>query len=215
MKITAIVHARMSSRRLPGKTLKPILGKPLIQYLLERMNFCQEIDDWILATSVDGSDDPVEAFAKEAGFPCFRGPLDDVALRVLQAADQTQTDAVVRLSGDSPFLDQTVIDDGARLYREGKRDLITNVKPRTFPPGCSVEVLGVKMLRERWESIPEAEREHVTSHLYQDPSLTVDTAEEFEQAERILQAMTRPHTEYSIDEVVVLGRSLPTTTSNP
>ena len=220
MRVVAIVHARMSSRRLPGKILRQMCGKPMVQYLLERLQCCLQINSWLLATSTDPGDDPVEKFAHQNEFPVFRGPLDDVATRVIQAADVNNADAVVRLSGDSPFLDQAVIDRGAELFRTGEFDLVTNVRPRTYPPGCSVEVVGVETLRAAAESMPEEEKEHVIRALYADPNLrihnyehtndlsdtrlTVDTQDEFLVAEQIIGSMTRPHTEYNIDDVVEL-----------
>lgn len=211
----------MSSRRLPGKILKQLHGKPMVQYLLERVERCENHDSWVLATSTDPSDDPVEEFATQAGYPLFRGSLDDVAERCLGAAAADGADAILRLSGDSPFLDQAVIDRGAELFRTGKWDLVTNVRPRTYPPGCSVEVVGVETLKKAAESMPEEEREHVIRALYSDSALTVknyehhrdlsdlrltvDDQAEFENAERILGKMTRPHTDYGIDEIYDLA----------
>ena len=222
MKILTIVQARMSSQRLPGKILQQLLGKPMVQYLLERVELCQAFESWVLATSTDPSDDPVEELANEAGYPVFRGPLDDVTDRCLQAADADGADAILRLSGDSPFVDQAVIDLGAKLFRSGQWDLVTNLRPRTYPPGCSIEVVGVETLRRASKTMPNEDREHVIHALYADPTLTVhnyehrrylsdlrltvDNQEEFDNAERILKAMTRPHTEYSIDEVYDLAR---------
>lgn len=211
----------MSSRRLPGKILQQLLGKPMVQYLLERVEHCEEHDSWALATSTDPSDDPVEEFAKSAGYRFFRGPLDDVVERCIKAADADGADAILRLSGDSPFLDQAVIDRGAELFRKGEFDLVTNVRPRTYPPGCSVEVVGVETLRRASESMPDEEREHVIRALYSDPELnvhnyehhrdlsdlrlTVDDLAEFQNAERVLGKMTRPHTDYGIDEIYELA----------
>lgn len=223
MRIAAIVQARMSSRRLPGKILQQLLGKPMVQFLLERLQLCRAIDSWVLATSTDSSDDPVEEFARTAGIPWFRGPLDDVPRRLLMAAESVGADVILRLSGDSPFLDQAVIDRGAELFRTGQWDIVTNVRPRTFPPGCSVEVIGAETLRAVVETMPDEEREHVIRPLYDDPALTVhnyehsrdlsdlrltvDDRDEFEAAERILGAMTRSHLQYSIDEIYQLARS--------
>ena len=212
----------MSSRRLPGKVLMDLAGRPLLEYLMDRVQLCRNIDSYLIATSRESSDDPVEVFANERGYPVFRGSLDDVARRCVDAAEFAHADTILRLSGDSPFLDQAVIDRAADLFRTGQWDLVTNVRPRTFPPGFSVEVVGLETLREACGTMPEEEREHVIRALYSDPSisvhnfehdrdlsgyrLTVDNAEEFAVAGHILESMCRPPEEYSMEEVVELGR---------
>jgi spore coat polysaccharide biosynthesis protein SpsF (cytidylyltransferase family) len=128
------------------------------------------------------------------------------------------------LNGDSPFLDQAVIDEGIRVFKRGNFDLLTNVKPRTFPPGCSVEIVKLDALKMACAIMPVEDREHVIKFLYSlkhlaignfsnpvDLSgyrLTVDDLSEFELASRIIKHMDRPHWEYSIQEVVDLGNRI-------
>src|SRR6266852_6355172 len=111
MMIGAFVQARMSSRRLPGKVLRPIDGKPVLLYVLERLERCRTLDSVLVATSVDPSDDAVEEICHRRGTPCCRGPLDDVAGRFLAAARERDVDGFVRVSGDSPLLDQRLVDE--------------------------------------------------------------------------------------------------------
>ena len=216
----------MSSRRLPGKILMDLRGKPLLQHLLENVGNCQEHDSFLIATSWDSSDDPVERFCKDRGVQCYRGPLDDVALRLKEAAEHAGSEAFVRLSGDSPFLSYRVIDKGVKLFRDGNWDLVTNVQKRTYPKGCSVEVIGMEAYDQVLGMSQEADdREHVTLPFYRavdqfrvrnyecvpnygERRLVVDTPEDLENAERMLDRMDRPSYRYSVLELVEIQKTL-------
>jgi spore coat polysaccharide biosynthesis protein SpsF (cytidylyltransferase family) len=221
-RIGAIVQARMSSRRLPGKSLRPLCGKPMLQYVLESLAQLDALAETIVATSTDPSDDPIAEFCGRLGSPCFRGPLDDVAERFLQASLAHGLTAFVRTSGDSPLLDARLVARAVALYTESGAHLATNVFPRTYPAGMSVEVVQ----RETFERVARkfsdpGDREHVTSYFYRhaeqfrivnfasetprrDVHLAVDTPEQFEFVARIVGAMNRPHWEYSLDDVLRL-----------
>ena len=105
MRIEAIIQARMSSKRLPGKVLEQIQGKSVLQYLLERIGRCLGLQYTIVATSTDNSDDPIEEFCDDFGIECFRGSLENVAERFRDAAKKYKLDAFVRVCSDSPLLD--------------------------------------------------------------------------------------------------------------
>lgn len=222
MRVGAIVQARMTSARLPGKVLAPLAGRPALVWVLERLERAETLDAVLVATSDAGSDDPVAAFCAERGVACHRGPLDDVAARMLGAARAAGLDAFVRVSGDSPTLDQRLVDHGVRLMREARVDLVTNVRPRTFPPGQSIEVVRTGALAAvvAAPGADAAAREHVTGPLYDgdhavvrfeageprvDVHLTLDTPDDHERLERILTAMDRPHWEYGWEEVLALA----------
>jgi spore coat polysaccharide biosynthesis protein SpsF (cytidylyltransferase family) len=220
--IGAVVQARTGSTRLPGKVLRSLRGQPLLVYVLERLERARRLDALVVATSTAAVDDAVAELCAAHGVACFRGPLDDVAARFVGAAAAHGLDAIVRVSGDSPLLDQALVDRGVELYGDDV-DLVTNVSPRTFPPGQSVEVVRTEALRAACAEMAEAEdREHVTRHLYAHPGrfrirsfaaardygglrLVVDTGEDFERVEAILGRMTRPHWDYGLDEVVELA----------
>lgn len=226
MRVGAVVHARMSSARLPGKVLREIAGRPLLAYLVERLQHATGLDTIVVATSSDGRDDAVAVFASSRGLACHRGPLDDVATRVLEAAERYDLDAVVRLSGDSPLLDQRLVERAVRLFVDGRRcDLVTNVHPRTYPRGQSVEVVGTDTLRRALDRMTTEDREHVTPFFYrnrtsyrivnftseQDRSrigLTVDTEPDARRIEAIIMRMTRPHWEYGLDDILELFREV-------
>ena len=118
MTVGAVVHARMGSSRLPGKVLADLGGRPALAWLVERMERAAEVDVVVVATSVEAADDPVAAFCSERGVKLHRGPLEDLAARVLGAAEAFGFDAVVRVNGDSPLLDQRLVDRGVALLRE-------------------------------------------------------------------------------------------------
>ena len=129
IRVVCVIQARMSSQRLPGKVLHPVLGRPMLAYLVERLRKCEALDGLILATSSDSSDDPLVNFAKSILLKCHRGPLDDVGLRMLQAAEYLGADAIVRISGDSPMLDSALVDRLVSLFRKNPAPLTTVLLP--------------------------------------------------------------------------------------
>jgi spore coat polysaccharide biosynthesis protein SpsF (cytidylyltransferase family) len=221
-RIGAIVQARMTSRRFPGKSLRPLCGKPMLRYVLESLGQLDVLAETIVATSIDPSDDPIAEFCEQFGWACFRGPLDNVAERFLQAAVAHDYSAFVRVSGDSPLLDPRLVARGVALFAESGADLATNVFPRTYPAGMSVEVLRTETFERIVPTLADpGDREHVTSYFYQhaerfrivnfaldaprrDVHLAIDTPEQFEYVARIVGAMRRPHWEYSLEDVLRL-----------
>jgi spore coat polysaccharide biosynthesis protein SpsF (cytidylyltransferase family) len=201
-----IVQARMSSARVPGKVLRPLAGRPLLGHLLDRLARTEL--PVVVATSDDPSDDAVAAFCPSA----YRGPLEDVAERFLGAAVEHDIDPIVRVSGDSPLLDPGVVERAVALWEPGT--IVTNVRPRTFPTGQSVEVFAVGDLRNAPRT--QATREHVTPELYARLEmrnfesghdwgtlrLTLDTAEDAERLDALFARMDRPPSEYGLEEIV-------------
>ncbi len=183
----------------------------------------------IVATSIEPADDAIAGHCAAAGVACHRGAHDDVATRLLEAAEAAGLDALVRVNGDSPLLDQALVDRGVRLFRQGGRDLVTNVHPRSFPRGQSVEVIDCAALRAALPRLSGQDREHVTSGLYRDPGeltienfdagdegvgpdggdtrLVLDTPEDARSIEAVLGAMRRPHWQYRWTEVLALART--------
>mgnify|MGYP000373652616 CR=1 FL=1 len=166
-KVTIVVVARMSSSRLPGKTLMSLAHRPVLGRVVNRVEQSHEADGVLVATSTDPSDDPIAEWSREAGMHCFRGSLANVALRVLKAGKEAGAKGIVRVSADSPFIDPAIIDHAIRLFRRSEVDLVTNVFPRTFPKGESVEVIAIEALnRVLEEGLSPAQEEHVTKVFY-------------------------------------------------
>jgi spore coat polysaccharide biosynthesis protein SpsF len=165
-----IIQARVSSSRLPGKVLKPILGTPMLARQIERVKRAKSLDRLIVATSTDATDDAVAALAADAGVGCWRGSLTDVLDRFVGTARAHGARDVVRLTGDCPLADPDVIDDVTRTYRASGADYTSNVNPPTFPDGLDVEVMRMAALERAWrEAQKPSEREHVTLYIRQNP----------------------------------------------
>jgi spore coat polysaccharide biosynthesis protein SpsF len=165
MKIVGIVQARMSSTRLPGKVLLKAAGRPLILHMLERVGRSKLIHDLWLATSGDVSDDPLSDTVIRAGHRVYRGSLENVLSRFWEIGNKTQADAIVRLTGDCPLHDPSVIDDVVLHYLENPAayDYVSNVMPPTYPDGLDVELLTFSALDEAHRRAKTPfELEHVT-----------------------------------------------------
>jgi spore coat polysaccharide biosynthesis protein SpsF len=222
MALVAVVQARYSSQRLPGKVLREVDGKPLLGYLLERLRRCREIAQAVVATSTDVSDDAIARYCEAQATRLYRGPLEDVLGRFVEVAESLDASALVRVSGDSPLMDPAIVDRAVSLYAAEGADLVTNVQVRSFPKGQSVEVISTDALRRAAAETDDAEdREHVTRYLYRHPEqfrirnfkregdaadiqLSVDTPADFQMFEQIVAAMERPPAEYGLDEILAL-----------
>lgn len=205
--ILAILQARVSSTRLPGKVLKPILGMPMLARQLERVRRARRLDRLVVATSTDASDDPIEALCRYEGVQCFRGKLDDVLDRFYQAASALRPEHVVRLTGDCPLSEPAVIDQVCDFFLEGGYDYATNALRPTFPDGLDVEIFRFGCLEQAWkEAVLPSHREHVTPFIHKNPQRfrighfmnsadlshlrwTVDEAEDLELVTKIYQAL--------------------------
>jgi spore coat polysaccharide biosynthesis protein SpsF (cytidylyltransferase family) len=154
----------MSSRRLPGKVLAEIAGRPGLQLLLERLGGADEVEVICVATSEGPEDDPIAELAARLGVECVRGSLEDVLGRYRLAASRLDADAVVRVTGDCPLLDPAVVDMDVRRWREDDVDYVSNLTdPPSFPIGQHAEVISRPVLDAvDSEATDPADREHVT-----------------------------------------------------
>ena len=172
--ILAVLQARMSSSRLPGKVMRPVAGAPMILRQIERVRRARRIDRIVLATSTHDSDTPLAEGVEAAGIAVWRGPLEDVLARYLGALDAFgPADHLVRLTGDCPLADPEVIDAVIALHLERGADYAANTPAhRTYPKGLDVEVMRADCLRQAGrEGLDPYEREHVTPYLYRHPEL--------------------------------------------
>lgn len=204
----AILQARMSSTRLPGKVLKPLLGEPMLARQIERVRRARGIDKLVVATSDDASDDPIESLCGALGVGVYRGSLTDVLGRYRGAAMRFgPADHIVRLTGDCPLADWEVIDAVLDRHLAEAADYTSNCLKLTFPKGLDVEVFKAAHLETAFhEARDPYEREHVTPFFYRhpdrfrlsnlecDPPLgdlrwTVDTPEDFAFVERVYEAL--------------------------
>jgi len=189
----AIIQARMSSSRLPGKVMSEVAGRPMLKYMLERVRNARLIDGVLLATTTDPSDDVLEKWCQGQALPCYRGSLHDVLDRYFQAATQYQAEVIIRLTADCPLIDPEILDLTVNLFLGNTRSLATldpsqslidqspgapsfdfaaNRLPppwkRSLPIGLDVEVCSLDALERAWKEARERyQREHVMPYLYE------------------------------------------------
>ena len=201
----AIIQARLSSQRLPGKVLKEIQGRPLLDYVYQRVSQSRLLQNIVVATSDHSSDEPIFEYCLKQGMECYRGPLEDVAGRFSGALLNYDAPSFLRISADSPMMDPEIIDTAIRHFQTGCYDLVTNVFPRTFPKGQSVEIVGAELFNAAYEKMISTEdKEHVTRVFYQNAgqyrilnftseqnlshlNLCIDTQEDFDRFEQSLR----------------------------
>lgn len=222
IQVGAVLVARMSSSRLPGKVLSEVNHKPLLKYTLERLTNSGLDLQLFVATSTMASDDPIEAFARENELQCIRGDLQDVAGRFGQVFEQSDVDALFRVNGDSPMIDVHLFAQALKIYRDKRPDLVSNIFPRTYPPGVSVELID-RLAFQRLLSyeLDSFQKEHITQYFYCHPDrftivnieaiktyenlhLAVDTEEDLGTFKSIVEKMSKSHWEYGLDDLILL-----------
>ncbi|MDC0580890.1 aminotransferase class III-fold pyridoxal phosphate-dependent enzyme [Amylibacter sp.] len=163
MKIVAIIQARMGSTRLPGKVLKRLAGKTVIEVLLTRLGRSELIDEICVATSSSSKDDILCAEVKRLGYVFVRGSETDVLGRFWCATSSTSADIIVRITGDCPVIDPSLVDKAIELFLNSNVDYVSNIDPPTFPDGLDVEVFTKDALAAaQLGAVSNFDREHVT-----------------------------------------------------
>ncbi|MGL4813563.1 MAG: cytidylyltransferase domain-containing protein [Beijerinckiaceae bacterium] len=226
-RIVAALQARLSSSRLPGKVLKPLAGAPMLARQIERIGHSQRIDRLVVATSDAQEDAAIAALADSLGVACHRGSLEDVLDRMLGAVAPFSPDYVVRLTGDCPLADWTVIDRVIDAAVDGGFDYASNTITPTWPDGLDVEVARFDALaRAGAEATAKPDREHVTPYINRQPDLfrlhnvansvdlsalrwTVDEPADFELVERIYSALYPANPRFLTDDILALLRDHP------
>jgi len=181
MKTVLIIQARMGSTRLPGKVLRSIVGKPMIELILTRLSLCKEVDQLMVAASEESENDELQALVERNGYICTRGNEKDVLNRFYESAKAVNADVVVRITGDCPLADPTLIDKCIQEFKQLSVDYFSNINPATYPDGLDVEVLTIGSLEQaNNEANTDFDREHVTpyirrSEFFNKASLTNDS----------------------------------------
>lgn len=162
-----IVQARMGSSRLPGKVLEPVAGKPLILHVLERADRTPGVETTVMATSTEPEETPLVETVERAGFPIRRGPESDVLERYSEVVRTWDKTWIVRVTGDNPLVDPTIL---GRLLDQAREENADYVAPRGLPIGLYGEILKVGALLDAAEYATDAEdREHVTMYIKKNP----------------------------------------------
>lgn len=197
----------MGSTRLPGKVLKKIGGRTLLEILVERVKRATLVDKIVIATSDSAEDKKIADLAGKLGLDSYRGSEKDVLDRYYQAAKKFKADIIVRITGDCPLMDPKILDQVVEFYKENsdKFDYASNVRPPTFPDGMDVEIFSFAALEKAWQNAKlPSEREHVTAYIANHPEifkignivykynassvrLTVDSEEDFEVVKKIIE----------------------------
>jgi spore coat polysaccharide biosynthesis protein SpsF len=167
VRVNAVIQARHSSSRLPGKVLRPLAGRSVLSWAIRAAERAAGVDTVIVATSSDPDDDAVAEEARRRGAQVVRGPLDDVLARFELAARAHPCDALVRLTADCPLHDPALIAQVVGVWlADPELQYVSNVLVRTLPRGFDVELVRRDVLAEQHESATGAHREHVTSGVY-------------------------------------------------
>ena len=170
MKIVSTIEARMTSSRLPGKALLKVLNKPILHFLVERLKRVNLIEEIILATTTNSQDDELEHFAKYEKIKCYRGSEHDVMTRVLEAAEISNADLIVQITGDCPIIDPDIVEQTVKTYLKNNVDYVNNLN--SYPIGMDVQVFSLKILKKSSRMTDDIlDREHVTFHIRKNPKI--------------------------------------------
>jgi len=219
----------MTSTRLPGKVMHPILGKPMLELLVERLKRARTLDQIVVATTTNRADDVIEELACQLGVSVFRGSEEDVLDRVLRAARSVNADVIVEITGDCPLIEPAVVNRLVGIYQANHYDYISNTLQRTFPRGLDTQVFSAAVLAQVAElTQAPADREHVSLYIYEHPErfslhnvqsglpekywdlrLTVDTLEDFSLIREIYQELYPVNPAFSLKDIMDLSDRMP------
>lgn len=229
MRVVCIMQARVGSTRLPGKVLKKICGKTVLEHDIERLKKVKNIDEIIIATTVEKADEAIVNEADRLTIKSFRGSENDVLSRYYYAAKESKADVIVRITSDCPLLDSEVTEEVINFYLNNYShyDYVSNTLDRTYPRGFDTEVFSFKLLEEAFLNAKEIfQREHVTpfiwdnNHNYRvyqykdrfDNSslrLTLDTEEDLELIIRVYKALYKDNSYFGLKEILKLFNERP------
>ncbi|GAA6203405.1 glycosyltransferase family protein [Thalassotalea sp. SU-HH00458] len=231
MTIHAILQARMTSTRLPGKVLKEILGQPMLSRQIERLQKASMIDKIIIATSNEPSDDPIALLCQQLCIPCVRGSLHDVLGRYYLASQTYPSQHVVRITGDCPLIDPAIVDQVIQLHLEKLADYTSNCLHQSFPDGLDIEIFTQQALIQAYQFAKKPEeREHVTPYIYNHPDQfsqrelyyphdlsfhrwTVDQPEDFTLVNKIYEQLYPENPNFALADILRLIEQQPSLSS--
>ena len=173
-KVVIIVQARMSSTRLPGKVMLPLLGESVLARMVQRLLNLGHQSTVVIATSLDSSDDVIAEEAEALQVPYYRGSIDNLLDRHYQAAKLFNADVVLKIPSDCPLIDPQAIDNVLNFFfsNKGKFDYVSNLHPATWPDGNDVEVMTMDCLQKVWSNANRPlELEHTTPYIWENPHL--------------------------------------------
>jgi spore coat polysaccharide biosynthesis protein SpsF len=222
MKIVATIEARMTSSRLPGKVMLKVLNKPILSYLVERLKTIKCIDEIILATTTNKTDDVLEIFAKEYNISCFRGSENNVLDRVINAGKKANADIIVEITGDCPIIDPSIVDQTIKIFINNNVHYVSNNHIRSYPDGMDVQVFKLQTLINSSKlTNDELDQEHVTLFIRNHPELfskinliapfdlhwpelgiTLDEESDFELLKKIIENFENKNKNFSCHDII-------------
>ncbi len=212
----------MTSHRLPGKVLKTILERPMLELQIERILRCKKIDQLIIATSINPQDDPIAVLCEKIELPYFRGDLENVLDRFYQAARQHNPQHIVRLTGDCPLTDPILIDALIEFYLSRGSAYASNCQEPTLPDGLDAEIFSFAVLEQCWKEAEQPSHlEHVTPFIHSQPERfdivcykyhknlshlrwVVDEPEDLELVRKIYENLYPSNPEFGTEDIVAL-----------
>jgi len=223
-KIGITIEARMGATRLPGKTLKPLHGKPMLERMIERLKRVKLADVIVIATTDSPNDLPIVALAKKLGVGYFQGSEEDVLGRVLKAAQKYEIDLIVETCADCPAIDPGVIDMQIKTFLENNVDYVGCHLVKTYPLGLDGKLFATKTLEEVASITNDpADRENVSLYIYEHPRkyrilnieakgrqrrpdlrLVVDHQEDFDLIEIIYKKLYDKKPDFNYDDILDL-----------
>jgi len=227
MNALVILQARMSSTRLPQKVLRDIVGKPMLQHQIERIQHAKLVDNIVVATSKNKEDEKIVRLCKKLNIPFFQGDLNDVLDRYYHAAKLYHYEQIIRLTGDCPLIDSRIIDDVVSLHMQENADYTSNCRHACLPDGLDVEVFTIQALQKSWAQAKKpSEREHVTQYIRNHSDLfkivdykvkenlshyrwTVDEPEDFNFVTQIYQHLYDKTKNFTFQDILLLLKKHP------
>ncbi len=171
MKYLVIIQARCGSSRLPGKVLKDIYGKTALERMIDRVKRSKNIDEIIIATTINKEDIEIIKLVSSLGLRIFAGSSNDVLDRYYQTAKLIKPEYVIRLTSDCPLFDFEILDNAIEMFEHKKCDYLGMIS-ETFPDGLDLEIMPFEVLKTAWEKAElTSEREHVTLYIKNHPKL--------------------------------------------
>lgn len=228
--VVTIVQARMSSSRLPGKVMKPILEKPILERQLERMRHSRLCGKIVVATSTNENDNIIEEYCLQNNIEIFRGDENDVLDRHYQCALKYEADIVAKIPSDCPLIDARIIDKVFEFFFSNHFEFVSNLHPASYPDGNDVEIFTISALEKaNAEASKKLEREHTTPYFWENPHLfkignvtwekgidysmshrfTLDYIEDFMFIQKVFEELYPVNSNFSLDNILDLLNSKP------
>ena len=220
-KIICVIQARMGSSRLPGKSLKKIEGKPMLELIINNIIGSKYISKYIVATSNSIIDDEINNLCNRLKIDCYRGSETDVLSRFEEISKKYNADLIIRLTGDNPFVEKCLIDDILDNYFKNflGYDYVNNIDNSGYPYGLFIEIIGREALDKLKNNINILDREHVTRYFRNNQDkfkigviktnkkfkytyLTVDNKKDFYNAENIMKKIINRKINYTYTDLI-------------